>query len=116
VGDEPKEGYELLAKSVQALTSALGLAQETLRAVEQVYTTQQQTVATVKDFVFGRDDPSTLKHYPGLNDRVRFDGYMIRAGLALIGVVALHSLGVPTELIGKAILSHFGINLGPTPP
>ena len=98
---------DLIGRTLDALVSTVAILKTTVTALQTSVELQAQTIAMITETVFGREDPTTLKHVPGLRDRVNshesvFKWVLIGGGSCL-GLVTLHSLGLPTELIGKAL-------------
>ena len=98
---------ELMGRTLDALVKTVGILESTVNALKSSVDLQEKAIAMITETVFGREDPTTLKHIPGIRDRVNSHEsvfkWMLIGGGSCLGLVTLHSLGLPTEFIGKAL-------------
>jgi hypothetical protein len=99
--------------TVAALATTVDTLGRTADALKSSVESLNDSVETQKEMIYGREDPETLKHIPGLRDTLLKHEFWLRwGGLAMAGAMAvlvLHALGLPTEWVGKAIKSATGI-------
>lgn len=97
-----RDDYAVVLRTLDTL-------EHTVSVLEQAVSTLQKAVTTLHETVFGREDPVSLKHVPGIRDRVGFHESLVRWVLIPAVIVAVgHDLGIPTDALGKLIFQHFG--------
>ena len=97
---EPPLEYGFLQRSLDALGNRLG-------SLEGAVARLEEGVETVTVAIFGRFDEKSVKRKPGLYDQMEGLKYAFWVGAIATSVIALHTIGVPTEVVWKLISTFF---------
>lgn len=104
----------VLEQTLDALKGTVGLLESTSSNQEKSLSLLKESQTTISEFIFGRNDPVTLKHISGLRDIVSRNDLLLKVALVLLLIPAIHALGVPTNWLGEGILHYFGITVPKT--
>ena len=102
----------LASRTLDALVQTTTVLKTTVEALRKSVDTQATSLSFLTETVFGREDPETLKHIPGLRDRITFHETVAKWGGIPFGVIMLtvflHDIGVPTQIIGQLLIKAIG--------
>ena len=103
--DKAKEPVEscktdLLQRSLDGLRYEL----ESFKAILDRF---EKGLSKVTVAVFGRFDEDTVSHHPGLYDQMQMMKWPLFIVAGSLLVLALHTIGMPTELLWKVIATFF---------
>jgi exonuclease VII small subunit len=108
--------YEVILRTLDTLEHTVSILQRSQALLEDAVETLQKALTTLQGIIFGKDDPDDpLRRVPGLRDKVNAHDRLLQFAIYGIGgsmiVVVAHTLGLPTDILGK-LLAHL---IGGTP-
>lgn len=87
------------------LQQSVDSLREKLTSLEKVIERVEKAVETLNVVIFGRFDEDTVRRKSGLYDQIQTLQIAVWVAAASLLIVALHTVGLPTELLWKVATS-----------